>query len=281
MANTPLYCPVCTAPLMFNFNQQLLGRYSVDYFECVSCALVRTENPYWLTEAYSSAIADMDTGLVQRNIEMSMVVSQIIEKNFDQQGVFLDYAGGYGLFVRLMRDKGFDFYWEDKFCENIFARFFSRLESVAQYEIVTAFEFFEHVTDPMAEAKRMAALTDNILFSTEIRPVDDEKLRTWWYLVPETGQHIVFYSIKTLQILSQQLDMYLYTNGRNLHMMSKRRDLDIFTQASTAKVGFVEKVVRRFRNKKRVSCNKKQKIESLTWSDHLKIRELLKNKRST
>jgi hypothetical protein len=41
-----------------------------------------------------------------------------IKKN----GTFVDIGGGYGLLTRLMRDRGFDFYWKDPHCENIFAK---------------------------------------------------------------------------------------------------------------------------------------------------------------
>ncbi len=39
---------------------------------------------------------------------------------------FLDYAGGYGVFTRLMRDIGFDFYWHDPYTQNLFANGFEK-----------------------------------------------------------------------------------------------------------------------------------------------------------
>jgi hypothetical protein len=43
---------------------------------------------------------------------------------FDANNRFIDYGGGYGLFVRLMRDAGFDYYWFDKFCDNVLSKGF-------------------------------------------------------------------------------------------------------------------------------------------------------------
>jgi hypothetical protein len=72
-------------------------------------------------EAYSSAITKLDVGLTYRNITLSDRVNKILIRYFNPKGIFLDYLGGYGLFTRLMRDKGFDFYNTDQYCQNIFA----------------------------------------------------------------------------------------------------------------------------------------------------------------
>jgi hypothetical protein len=57
---------------------------------------------------------------MQRNINLSKMVATILLLFFDFRRKFLDYAGGYGVFVRLMRDIGFDFYWYDKsICKRI------------------------------------------------------------------------------------------------------------------------------------------------------------------
>jgi len=47
---------------------------------------------------------------------------ECIESNLNPDGIFLDYAAGYGLFVRLMRDAGYNFRWSDLYCQNLFVR---------------------------------------------------------------------------------------------------------------------------------------------------------------
>ena len=59
---------------------------------------------------------------------------------------FLDYGGGSGLFVRLMREKGFNFYYYYKYSLNIFAKGFEvDLKNNFSFEVITVFEVFEHL----------------------------------------------------------------------------------------------------------------------------------------
>jgi hypothetical protein len=98
----------------------MLAKYDVVYFRCASCGFVQTEEPHWLPESYSSAINDVDIGPINRAITSSRLLEGIILTSFDKAGKFVDYGGGHGVLVRLMRDRGFDFYWRDPHCENLF-----------------------------------------------------------------------------------------------------------------------------------------------------------------
>ena len=138
-------CRVCKLQAEAFFSTVLLQKYSVKYFKCSKCGYVQTEEPYWLEEAYNTPINDSDTGMIMRNLWLKNITSTLIFFIFDSQGKFLDYGGGYGVFVRLMRDVGFDFYWQDKHTENLFARGFEFSESDnANVELLTCFEAFEH-----------------------------------------------------------------------------------------------------------------------------------------
>ncbi|MFM6453388.1 MAG: methyltransferase domain-containing protein, partial [Planktothrix sp.] len=113
-------CKVCDSQSNYFATAQILNKYDINYFQCLNCGFVQTEEPYWLEEAYSNAIAMSDVGLVFRNLMFSDLTSTLIFNFFDHNSKFLDYGAGYGLFVRLMRDKGFNFYGFDKFCKNLF-----------------------------------------------------------------------------------------------------------------------------------------------------------------
>jgi hypothetical protein len=203
-----------------------MNKHQVDYYKCPNCGFIQTEKPFWLDEAYGKAITDLDIGLVSRNISLANIIEKVIKGSFDPKKKFLDFAGGYGLFVRLMRDKGFDFYREDKYCENIFAQFhdLNDLHSKKKFEIVTAFEVFEHLENPMEEIEKMLEYSDSIIFSTELQPKKEIKgSDDWWYFVPETGQHVSFYSEKTLKYIAQKLHLSFFTSNGTLHLLSKRK----------------------------------------------------------
>src|ERR1700744_1886540 len=107
------------------FTATILNKHQVKFYRCNETGFIQTEDPYWLEEAYSSAITKLDIGLLYRNINLSNTVDKVLVKYFDAKAnTFLDYAGGYGVFTRLMRDKGFKFYSTDKYCQNLFAEYF-------------------------------------------------------------------------------------------------------------------------------------------------------------
>jgi glycosyltransferase involved in cell wall biosynthesis len=212
-------CNICKSTSNLFSQYAILGKHSIKYYQCTECGFVQTESPYWLEEAYSDAIADSDIGLVYRNLNLSVLTSGIISNHFNSDASFLDYGGGYGLFVRLMRDNGFDFYWEDKFCQNIFAKDFT-LQPGVKYELLTAFEVFEHLSEPLIEIEKMLQFSDSILFSTELLPASNPRPGEWWCYAPQTGQHISFYSHESLQKLAACLGINYYSDGKSNHLLS-------------------------------------------------------------
>ncbi|WP_170916558.1 class I SAM-dependent methyltransferase [Dyadobacter psychrophilus] len=215
----------------FLFATKLLQKYDVKYFKCKETGFIQTENPFWLSEAYESAITKLDVGLVNRNVNLATQTEKILIKFFNYKQNFLDYAGGYGLFTRIMRDKGFKFYNTDKFCQNLFAEYFDlkQFSTGTYFELVTAFEVFEHLANPLEEIGEILQLSDNVLFTTELLPDDLESFKNWYYLSAETGQHISFYSLESLKYLALYFGRNLYTNRRTTHLLTKRKlDSDPF-----------------------------------------------------
>ena len=135
-------------------------------------------------------------------------------------------GGGYGIFTRLMRDIGFDFYWNDPHSTNLLARGFETKSKNYKYELVTAFEVFEHFAEPIKEIESMFQFSGNILFSTELLPSTLPKPEEWWYYALGHGQHISFYSYRTLKYIAQKYGINLCTNGRGIHMFTKNRKIN-------------------------------------------------------
>ncbi len=209
----------------FLYKARILYKYDVSFFLCNDTGFIQTQEPYWLGEAYSSAITKLDVGLVQRNLDFAELCYPLIIKYFDQNASFLDYAGGYGLFTRLMRNKGFDFYHTDKYCENLFAEFndLKHAEPGKRFELTTAFEVFEHLHSPIWEIEHMMSYSENLLFSTVIVPKDIPKPTEWWYFSLETGQHISFFSIAALEYIARKFNKHFYTNGKTIHLFTAKR----------------------------------------------------------
>ncbi len=215
-------CRVCTGQTTEIFSAEILKKNKIKYYHCSQCDFLQTEEPFWLGEAYESAISNSDTGILKRNELFARRSSVLIGKYYNRQKKFLDYAGGYGIFVRMMRDKGFDFYWNDPFAENLFARGFE-FNSKDDIELVTAFECFEHFAVPTEELEKMLNISPNIIFSTRLFSGTPPQPQDWWYFSLESGQHISFYSIKTLKFLAEKFRLDLNSDNKAFHMLSQKK----------------------------------------------------------
>ena len=207
------------------FNEKILNKYSISYYQCVDTGYIQTEKPYWLEEAYHSAITKLDIGLIKRNISYSEIVEKLIRANFNPLGSFLDYSGGYGMFTRLMRDRGFDYWNTDKYCQNTFSEFFDLKfhPNGNHFELTTAFEVMEHLEDPINQMNEPLSYSEHFLFSTELVPSQIDHLKSWWYFTYETGQHVSFYTKDALSYLAEKCNRYFYTNGQNLHLFTTKK----------------------------------------------------------
>ncbi len=219
-------CPVCYSHASLAFNATVLKRHKAEYFVCSNCAYLFTPKPYWLDEAYTSAIASTDTGLVKRNISISSKLASILYFGMNErgQGRYKDIAGGYGMLTRMMRDLGFNFYWEDKYCSNLLAQGFEYRKDHGTCDTVTAFEVLEHVTNPVSfiEAAMLEAGADTIIFSTVLYDGPPPDPNEWWYYGFSTGQHIGFFQKKTLQTIAKKLGLN-FSTANKLHILSKRK----------------------------------------------------------
>lgn len=212
-------CNICSDKSKMVFTNKLLNKYNVEYYFCYNCEHLQTKIPYPLQEAYTDAISIADTGILMRNYHFQELTANVIYNFFDKSAKFVEYAGGYGILTRLMRDLGFDFFWHDKYASNLFAKGFE-YNNNEKVELITAFEVFEHLANPLEEIENMFKISDNILFSQTILPSPVPNPNDWWYYAPEGGQHISFYTNKTLGKIAQKYnknyvfynDLHLFTN---------------------------------------------------------------------
>lgn len=214
-------CEICTEVVKPFAKGTILKKHEIQYFKCEHCGFVQTEQPYWLAEAYSDAIANIDIGPVNRSVQCSEKAMALIVSFFRAHEKFIDYGGGYGIFVRMMRDRGLNFFYYDKYCENILAKNFEASRG-ERYELLTAFEVFEHLENPVEELNEMLSFSKNIFFTTELMPLNYPKPNEWWYYALDYGQHISFFTPRSLRILAERANLYFYSNGF-YHLITEKR----------------------------------------------------------
>lgn len=84
------------------------------------------------------------------------------------------------MFVRLMRDAGFDFEWFDRYCDNLFAA--GHEKSREHYDAATSFEMFEHIYCPAQNLGELFQSCDNLISTTDlISENNPPKVNEWWY----------------------------------------------------------------------------------------------------
>lgn len=219
-----MICKICNHGTVVIGSGMMLGQVRTEFHQCSGCGFIQTDEPIWLPQAYSSPITRFDLGLVTRNIRLATICSALIPVLFPRGRRFVDYGGGYGLFVRLMRDGGFDFLRYDPLCENLFAQGLdAEAPPAPSYDLVTAFEVFEHLLSPLSDIELMLRFGRSIFFSTElVSPTSPPRPETWPYYGLEHGQHIAFYSVRTLQVIADRFGLRLYTNGQSLHLLTEQ-----------------------------------------------------------
>ena len=214
-------CPIDAAQMAPLFTHELLGRHQVQYHRCPSCGLIATEEPYWLEEAYQNFYTEQDTGALARNNLNALKLPAILALLGLTKGTLIDCGGGYGILVRLLRDKGIQAFRQDKYCPNIFAREYEA-EPNLPADILFMSEVLEHLTDPVTELTR--ALNDHnchtLLLTTTIHYAPPSL--DWPYWGFPHGQHIQFHTQASLNALACRLGLHHIPLYSDFHLLTDK-----------------------------------------------------------
>lgn len=228
-------CKLCGGYAVKIFNLVVLDKYQGEYCRCSDCECLQVVEPSWLGEAYSSGnLSGLDYGVMQRNLDNFCIVyffSRILAVN-----TILDYGGGVGVLTRLLRDYSLNSRFYDIHVTHSLAPSFN-VSELANSDLFLAFEVLEHFSDPSKELFPLfAASPKYLIVSTEIY---DNQGESWPYLVPQTGQHVFFYSEKGMRFIAAKYGYkYLRVSGYGLFYRAARRIVLIefvFTFAVAAK----------------------------------------------
>lgn len=213
-------CRVCGTDLADPIFVAEVLQQPVRYFECSNCTYVQTETPTWLDQAYASVINDCDTGIMVRNQTNARIVLGTLASMRRKHGRVVDFAGGYGILVRLLRDRGIDAYWSDPYCQNLVAMGFAH--DGGRADLVTAFEAFEHFVSPVAEMETLFKVAPNLLLSTDVIPEPTPDAGTWWYYGHNHGQHVGFFRVRTFEYLAKKFRKHFISDGRSYHLFTEQ-----------------------------------------------------------
>lgn len=202
-------CRLCQGTLNHQFTLTLLGRHEVAFFKCGECHSLQTETPYWLEEAYANNnLSYLDTGAAQRNIT-NLAACFFISKLLHGSNV-LDIGGGDGLLCRMLRDYKINCFVKDKYAQPSYAQAFTE-ENFSKPDMVLGFEVIEHFANPQMDLNELFQFDARVLLLSTA--VYDRQQKDWWYLVPNSGQHIFFYSKKALQWIAHHYHYEFLMSG--------------------------------------------------------------------
>lgn len=218
-------CKICGGESSAYAETTVRRAFPTSVFRCKECGFIFFHPITWLKEAYENVL-NQDVGYIWRNLQTSQFLDRYLLFSKCEKDYFCDYGGGYGMLVRLMRDKGFRFHWYDPLAKNLFATCCEAVPKFfAPYRAVTAIEVFEHLPDPLTTVIEIAKLGSQILFTTELVPEPYPNLKEWWYFGPGNGQHVSFYSRRSLELLAEGLQLSYFELGSNWHVIGTREDI--------------------------------------------------------
>jgi len=191
-------CRLCDGSLSHRFEVRILRTHDVQYFECASCGSLQTEPPHWLDEAYGADnLSNLDTGAAQRNIH-NLAACFSISRLFNLKNA-IDLGGGDGLLCRMLRDHEINCFVRDKYAAPTYAQGFTE-PNFDTPDLLIGLELLEHFPDPKSDLEDLFEYNPRaLLLSTELYTNEGND---WWYLAPESGQHVFFYSKKAVELIA-------------------------------------------------------------------------------
>jgi len=238
---TPLQtpCPICNSATslldVVDFNKSCeearhkflpLAGIPVYYTLCENCGFCFAPELYeWSIAQFSQAIynADyitIDPDYVDIRPRANAKNLQALFGKQKQHIRHLDYGGGAGLLSDLLREQ----HWQSQSYDPFYNSELS-LDSLGKFDLITAYEVFEHVPDVkklMADLSRLLNHEGLVLFSTLVSDGHLQKNQRlqWWYAAPRNG-HISLFSKKSLSLLAENAGFTLGSFSAGFHAMWK------------------------------------------------------------
>ena len=223
-------CRLCSKEAYFLFKKRILSKYDVEYFHCAVCGALQTEEPYWIEEAYVPINEKFDTGQFIRCLHNAAFLSALYSHLSYSNEALIDYGCGSGLTGRILRDIGINAYGYDTFAVPRLLMGF-QVQDLNGASIINLCEVAEHFPDPKLSFDHIFSCNPNVVVVQT--GLFDEPNKDWSYLAPEHGQHIFFYTEKTISYLAHTHKMgAIFIQGYIVFF--KHELLDIFFTKGTS-----------------------------------------------
>ena len=111
---------------------------------------------------------------------------------------------------RFLRDYGLNCFVKDKYATPTYAQGFTE-PNFRNPHLLLAFEVLEHLPNPKRDLDNLFNLDPQILLASTVIYTNENS--DWWYLAPESGQHIFFYSKKALGLIANKYGYRLLVHG--------------------------------------------------------------------
>lgn len=239
-ASAAVPCPICATETVMHdvvdFNKSceearqyflpLSGR-PVYYHRCTECAFVLApEFRHWSDQQfqehiYNERYIDIDPDYVSKRPTLN---ANLLRQLFDrarQDIRHLDYGGGSGVLSNALTAQGWNSTTYDPFPRNE-----QRLADLGKFNLISAFEVFEHVPDVSELMSNITALMEDeclVIFSTLLTDgnIKPNTRLTWWYASPRNG-HISLFSRQSLVQLAKQHGLQYGSFNAGTHCLFNR-----------------------------------------------------------
>jgi hypothetical protein len=193
----------------------------ISYRRCANCGFLFTDafddwseaqfREHIYNDGYAAVDPDYRVARPRANAEL---VNRLWGQYKEQLRV-LDYGGGNGVLCAALRSAGYPVAVSyDPFVPEYARR------PEGKYNLVTCFETFEHMSNPLAGIASILESVDEpgfVMFSTLLQPMEFNKIGlAWWYVGPRNG-HISIYSLKALKLAWQHHGYQLSSFNHNIH----------------------------------------------------------------
>jgi SAM-dependent methyltransferase len=235
-----LSCPICDGtciPLdVVDFNkscEEIRGKFlrlsgiSIYYYICNQCGFCfAPEFSKWELKDFEEKIynedyieVDPDYKKLRPEANAKNLVNMFRGKEAEIQ--HLDYGGGNGLLSNILRGSG----WRSSTYDPFVNRGID-LTVLGRFNLITAFEVFEHVPDVNKLFSQLKSLLEGegiILFSTLLSDgnIMHNQRINWWYASPRNG-HISLFSKNSLNVFARKHSFFVGSFNSGFHVLGRQ-----------------------------------------------------------